>query len=229
MGNFSQPPGTVLAANQSKGYVGIHIEQGVPVLDRDLNLMHDFLAAAVRSLFAKYIGDCVIGDGFLIQALSLAANNFTINAGAALAGGIEATLAKPMDYSDQPGLPPLTIPGAVSRHDLVFLDLSFSEVDRTSDPDLGNSGDVGVQTSVRDKVSRLVRVAEGVTVLPTPAAGHVHLTLARITRTAGTTTITSTMLTDLRKQLLPLADLTQVVRSIYPGVFPKAGINPGLI
>lgn len=227
MGNFSKPPSTVLAANQNKGYVGIYIEQGVPVLDRDLNLLHDFLAAAVRSLLAKYIGDGVIGNGFLIQPLTTAANNFRIGAGTALAGGIEATFPTTINYSDQSGVPALTLPVA-ARQDMVFLDISLSEVDGTVDPELTNSGDVGVQTSVRTKVNRLVRVAEGTTVVPTPAAGHIHLALARISRTAGSTTIISSMLVDLRRQILPLVDLTQTVRALT-SYGSGGGINPGLI
>jgi hypothetical protein len=229
MGNFSKSPGTVLAANQTKGYVGIHIEQGVPVLDRDLNLMHDFLAAAVRSLLAKYIGDGVIGSGFLIQTLSPAANNFKINAGTALVGGIEATFPAAINYSDQAGLPPLNGSGLTARQDVVFLDVSLSEVDGSVDPDLTNSDDVGVQTSVRDKLNRVVRVAENTTAVPAPAAGHFHLALARISRPVNNTTITPSMLVDLRKQILPLLDLTQLVRVLTSYGYGFTGINTGLI
>jgi hypothetical protein len=228
MGNFSKSPGTVLAANQNKGYVGIHIEQGVPVLDRDLNLMNDFLAAAVRTVLAKYIGDGVIGNGLLIQALSPATNNFRISAGTALVGGIEATFPAAINYSDQPGVPPLTLPLS-ARQDMVFLDVSLSEVDGSVDPDLTNSDDVGVQTSVRDKLNRVVRVAEGTTVVPTPAAGHFHLSLARINRVLNSTTITPTTLTDLRKQILPLLDLTQLVRVLTSYGYGFTGINTGLL
>jgi hypothetical protein len=226
MGNFSKPPATVLTTNQNKGYVGIQIEQGVPVLDRDLNLIHDFLAAAVRSLLAKYIGDGVLGSGFLIQALSVAANNFRISAGTALVGGIEATFPATINYTDQPGLPALTIPGS-TRQDMVFLDVSLSEVDGSVDPDLTNSGDVGVQTSVRLKVNRLVRIAEGTTVVPTPAAGHLHFALARLNRPVTSTTILPSMITDLRRQIVPLVDLTQTVRSLT--TYGSGGVNPGLI
>ena len=37
-GNFSQAPADVLAAALAKNYVSVLVEQGVPVLDRDLNL-----------------------------------------------------------------------------------------------------------------------------------------------------------------------------------------------
>ena len=225
MGNFSKSPGTVLAQNQSKGYVGIHIEQGVPVLDRDLNLMHDFLASGVRGLLAKYIGDGAIGGGFQIQATILA-NNFTINPGTAVVGGIEATLLAKINYSDQPGVPPLTTPIS-ARQDIVFLDVSLSEADSSTDPDLSNSDDVGVQTSVREKVNWVVRVAEGATSAPTPAAGHFNITLARINRSLGIPTIGAAMITDLRKLIIPLVDLTVLVKTL--STYGATGVNIGLI
>jgi hypothetical protein len=228
MGNFSKSPGTVLAANQSKGYIGIHIEQGVPVLDRDLNLMHDFLASAVRAVLAKYIGDGVIGSGFLIQALSPAANNFRISAGTALVGGIETTLPAAINYSEQSGVPALSVATA-ARQDTVFLDVSLSEVDGSIDPDLSNSDDVGVQTSVRDKVNRVVRVAEGTNLVPAPASGHFHIPLARINRPLNSNTITVSMLTDLRKQILTLLDVTALVRTLTSYGYGFTGINIGLI
>ena len=57
MADFSQSPLDLLLTNQQKGYVGIHIEQGVPILDRDLNLLHDLVAATVRAVITRYIGN----------------------------------------------------------------------------------------------------------------------------------------------------------------------------
>ena len=53
MSDYSTSPQDVLLANQQKGYVGLHIEQGVPLLDRDLNLLHDLISATMRSLIAN--------------------------------------------------------------------------------------------------------------------------------------------------------------------------------
>src|ERR1035441_1658807 len=82
MSDYSTSPQEVLLANQQKGYVGLHIEQGVPLLDRDLNLLHDLISATIRSLIANYVGNGVAAgtDGFAIQPLVSPANtqNFLI-------------------------------------------------------------------------------------------------------------------------------------------------------
>ncbi|MFD0522068.1 hypothetical protein [Paractinoplanes durhamensis] len=70
MSDFSMSPLEVLLANRRNGYVGLHIEQGVPLLDRDLNLLQDLLVAGMRSLFTRYVGEGVPAgtDGFRISA-----------------------------------------------------------------------------------------------------------------------------------------------------------------
>jgi IPT/TIG domain len=226
MGNFSKSPGTVLSTNQSKGYVGMHIEREIPVLDRDLNLLHDMVAAALLSLIQKCIGDAAIGSGFAIQASSVA-NSFQIAAGTVSVGGRDVILATTINYTDQPGVPALTTPTAV-RTDIVYLDVSLSDVDATTDSELGNSGDVGVQTSVRQKLNRVVRVAENSTAVPAPASGHSHFALARFNRTAGAAVIQAGMIVDLRKQVIPLVDLSTTVRALARPVFlaPPSEFTP---
>ena len=209
MGNFSRPPNDALKANLDKGYVSAYIEQGVPVLDRDLNLMHDLIASAVRSIVERYVGDGVVAgnNGFNIRSHPGPApppsNNFVIMPGSALVGGIEVTNPANAFYAGQPGAPPLTTPAA-NRTDTVYLDVSLAEVNGTQDPDLLNSGDVGLQTSVRQKAVLVVRVAEGAVAPPAPGAGHTHFLLARLARTAGQALITAPMITDLRNQIIPL-------------------------
>src|SRR4051794_25637708 len=130
MPDFSMSPLDVLVASQKRGYVGLHIEQGVPLLDRDLNLLQDLIGATMRSVITRYIGNGVPAgaDGFSIQALSgiKAIQDFLIAAGGSpgtfLAGGIEVSIPADMTYKDQPGLPPLTTPGAGPdlRTDIVY-------------------------------------------------------------------------------------------------------------
>ncbi len=218
MADFSLTPLDLLLANQQKGYVGIHIEQGVPVLDRDLNLLHDLVAATVRAVVARYIGDGAAtgADGFAVQALGTGQNvqNFTIGAasggpGSCLVGGIEVTIPAPITYTSQTGVPALTTPGTTQpdpRVDTVYLDVFLIEVDGTVDTDLANSQDVGVETSVRLKPAFVVRVAEGVPV-PTPPAGHTFYPLAQLARPRGQNTITASMITDLRQRRLTVSDL----------------------
>jgi hypothetical protein len=221
MGDFSQSPTDVLTASIQKGYIGLHIEQGVPILDRDLNLLNDLIAATVRAVISRYVGNGVATgmEGFAIQAIP-ANNDFRIFAGAAgsgalLVGGLEATIAATLNYSSQPGLPALTtpvVPQPNPRVDIVYLDLWLSEVDHTGDSALLNGVDVGMQTSVRQKPAWLVRVAEG-TPVPSPAIGHLHYPLARLTRPhGGAGSIQASMIADLRQTRLNLADVETRLR-----------------
>lgn len=253
MGNFSKPPTDVLKTNLENGYVGMHIEQGVPVLDRDLNLLHDFQASALQSLIKNHIGNGVAtatdSKGFAIEAIP-AQNNFRIQAGSALAGGLKVNNKQPLNYNEQDkdeGLPPLTtpvfrprvvLPGESPapdiRIDTVFLDVWMTEVDRTVDKDLFNNDDVGLQTSVRQKVTWLVRVAEGKDV-PLPIDGHQHLRLAQLNRPGVTRVgglprggiadgeITAAMITDLRQTNLTLSDIERRVRVTLDGVSNVGG------
>jgi hypothetical protein len=220
MGNFSKTPSDVLQASLKKNYVGVYVEQGVPVLDRDLNLLQDLVSMTVRSVISRFIGDGVAfgSNGFAIQALAnpLLFNNFQILAGSALVSGIDVLNSTDLNYSDQPGVPPLTTPPSspITRTDSVYLDISLAEVSGAQDPELLNSGDVGLQTSVRQKVVWVVRVAEGATSPPPPAAGHTNFPLARLVRAAGNQQIQAGMITDTRKQISPLGQVDELLRII---------------
>ena len=218
MSDFSASPLDFLLANQQKGYTGLHIQQGVPVLDRDLNLLHDLVTAGIRALLTRYVGSGLAAgmDGFGIQALPAGSNtqNFQITApgtgpGSILVGGLEVTIAATVDYASQTGVAPLTTPQPTQpdpRQDTVYLDVFLVEVDGTTDPDLNNSQDVGMETSTRLKPAWLVAVAEGAPV-PQPPPGHAYCPLAGLSRPRGVATIDQTMLTDLRQRRLTMSDL----------------------
>lgn len=248
MSDYSRSPLDVLAVNQQKGYIGLHIQQGVPLLDRDLNLLHDLITATVRSVITRYIGNGIPAgaDGFAIQALPDTQNsqNFAIKAGAAgagtcLVGGIEVPIVADTTYHAQTGVPPLTTPTATQpdpRADLVYLDVSLAEVDGTTDSDLNNLTDVGMETSVRLKPAWTVRVAEGVPV-PIAPAGHVFYALAQLLRPRDVATIDAGMITDLRQARLTVSDMERrlslmerllllpvFVSPPLPQFLPKSGI-----
>ena len=237
MADFSQSPQDLLLANQQKGYVGIHIEQGVPVLDRDLNLLHDLVAATVRAVITRYIGNGAPADedGFAVQGLPSGQNSqdFRIAAadsgpGTVLVGGIEVTIPAPITYTSQPGVPPLTTPSAAQpdpRIDTVYLNVSLTEVDGTVDTDLTNSQDVGVQTSVRLKPGFVIRVAEGRPV-PTPPGGHVFYPLAQLSRRRGQDTITAAMITDQRQRRLTVADIERRLSLVEKTLLLPAFVVP---
>lgn len=241
MSDFSRQPLELLADSRQRGYVGLHIEQGVPLLDRDLNLLHDLLAAGIRSLFQRYIGDGVAAgsDAFRIDAVG-AAQDFRIGAGAdggrgwCLVGGLDVAIDTPIRYTAQPGEPPvpLTTPGPPDpdpREDTVYLEAWLEEVDGT--PDLANADDIGTQTSTRLVVRSAVRVAEGGPV-PERADGRSRHRLALLRRPHGAETIDPSMIVDLRQRRLTVTDLERrlhvVERVLLVPAFVPVAPSPAL-
>ncbi|RSM99457.1 hypothetical protein DMB42_41840 [Nonomuraea sp. WAC 01424] len=225
MADFSRPPSEVLEQCLSKGYVGVHIEQGVPVLDRDLNLQHDLVSSTLSSIVSSCVGDGISAGSKVFEIRSIPANpdqpaaesdnDFWILAGnsvsdVCLVGGVEVRNFTKLRYSSQK-LPELTTPDPGQgpfREDVVYLDVSMSTVDGSTDKDLLNRGDIGMQTSVRLRPSWVVQVAEGKTEPPAQAPpGHTYLPLALLRRKAGNPAIESQMITDLRRTILPLTEI----------------------
>ncbi|MEU6036003.1 IPT/TIG domain-containing protein [Actinomadura sp. NPDC047616] len=247
MSDFSRPPQEELAANLRQGYVGMYFEQGVPILDRDLNLLQDLIATAVRSIVTRYIGDGVPAgrQGFKIQAIP-ADNDFRVLAGdqppgTCLVGGIEVFIGADVRYGAQPGVPPLTTPTTAQgnpRVDTVYLDVFLACVDGATDDRLLNAGDVGVQTSVRLRPSWTVRVAENATEPPAPAQGHAHYALAQLRRGTNVAQIRADMIIDLRQTRLNLDHAERRISMIEslvvmprlrpsPNQFNPSNIGPG--
>jgi hypothetical protein len=232
MSDFSQSPQELLQANRNKGYTGLHIEQGVPVLDRDLNLLQDLLAAGVQSVFAKFLGDGAAADtdAFLISPTTPPSQDFTVSGpGSLLLGGVEVTTQADLRYSSQPGVPVLTTPAAPQpdpRVDTVYLEAWQTEVDDLADPDLGNPTDIGMRTSIRLLRVWVVLVAEGV---PVPAAvpGHAIYPLAEIRRPLGQAAITAPMITDLRQTRLTVATLERRLSLLERVLLVPSFVPPG--
>jgi len=239
MGNFSIDPLAQLLASVAKGYVGLHVEQGVPVLDRDLNLLGDLLAATIRQTLGRHVGDGVAGltNDFAIVTNGNA-NDFSITAGTYLVGGLAITLAANTTYLTQklftsaiPPLTPLTTPTAAEpnpRIDLVYLDLWQDEVTDApgQDPNLGNPGDVGIRTSTRVIPSFVVRVAQNSTSLLSPPVGHTFCALAQLSRATaaavpGSGTPANNVIIDLRQTGLSIPSLLQRVQTIEKLLAPS--------
>jgi hypothetical protein len=240
MSDYSSSPLDLLVTNQQKGYVGLHIQQGVPILDRDLNLLQDLITATVRSVITRYIGNgiCAGADGFAVQALVSPANvqNFNISAGAAppgtcLAGGMEVSITADTTYQAQSTVA-LTTPTAAQanpRVDTVYLDVSLTEIDGSTDASLNNTQDIGIATSARLKPLWVVRVAEGA---PVPAApsGHFYYPLATLQRPLNVTTIDATMITDLRQRHLTVSAVegrvSLIEKLLVVPVFSNPAVQP---
>lgn len=190
MGNYSQDPNTVLQSALSKGYSRVRFQQGKPILDRELNLIADL--ASPERLAQQYIGDGVPAGStaFQITSLDVAGNNFTILPGTCRVAGLEVTLATQTTYKGQPNTGSVgALPAGVSN---VYLHVFNDEVVSSQDTDLQNSGDVGVETSVR------LRNDWEVVVSSAAINDSTHFLLALINTTANS-------ITDQRRTNLTLA------------------------
>lgn len=223
MGNFSKDPFDELRRSREQGYVGLHVEQGVPLLDRDLNLLADLVSSTVREILARHLGSGVAerDDAFAIEGVP-AANDLRVAAppggGACLVGGIQVTIDAPLTYADQHGVASLTTPEH-DRRDVVYLDVWVEEVDASADAALANDADIAMQTSVRLRPAWRVRVAEGAGDAPAAEAGHAHCPLALLERPAGESVISEEMIVDLRRTGLHLADLARRVDRVEEMLF----------
>jgi hypothetical protein len=207
MGNFSQDPNARAADAAGKQYVAVRIQQAVPLVDADWNLLDDIRRTELETFGRLFIGSGIPAgsDGFRISAIAQA-NDFAIAPGVALVGGktVRNDGTPPVRYTTQPnfaraGLTALTTP-TVNKGVFVVLDVSEREVDHLEDPALVDAR-IGVETAVRLKrewVVRVFRDPEDAPQIDTPPAGHAYLRLARIARLANNANITAAMITDLR-------------------------------
>lgn len=71
MGDFSRDPNARLQDSVAKHYVGVRLQQGVPILDTDWNELEDLRRHEVASVLQRFFGDGVPddNDGFRIDAL----------------------------------------------------------------------------------------------------------------------------------------------------------------
>jgi len=193
----------------SKHYIGIRLQQGVPLLDRDWNELEDIRRYYERMLRAHYIGEGVPDiDGFKITPpANAAANQFVIGAGRCIVNGYDVQNETPIRYSQQTGSPSLPAP---TQADIfyVFLSTSIVRIDSTMDTDLRNRQDINLETCVRDKLEWAVHAA----LHPNLPPANSYL-LAVITRPAGATVITTAMIDDRRRTLLNLARVVDTNRT----------------
>lgn len=212
-GNFSNNKKDTF--DPQKGYIGIRLQQNVPLLDRDWNEMEDLRRYQEILLRREYIGNGTPNDGFRISALATPANDFVISHGSYLVEGFDVVLpppatSDPLKYSDQSGVPPLTVPAQTNRTDTVYLDVWIEEVTEDQDPSLGNPDDVEMETCIRHKLTWCVRVAEG-------SANYDHqdhhhsVDLATLIRPQDKIEIEDTDIVDLRRTDLSLKKLKDII------------------
>jgi hypothetical protein len=225
-GNYSNSPADALRDALAKGYSGLRVERGVPLLDRDLNLLGDLLAAALQRGLRTHVGDgCAGATDFAIESNGDPLD-FRIRAGSFLAAGAMVSLPADSSYKTQP-IPPGAAPAPAltapqpgqpnPRADLVYLDVWSDEIDETRDPGLGNALDVGRRTSLRVLTQFVVRVAENAG-LPAAPAGHAFAPLARISRAAGGA---APVFSDLRLSRLSLGGAVTRLGKIEAALSPR--------
>ena len=87
-GNFSNKKEDTF--DPKKRYVGIRLQQGVPLLDRDWNELEDIRRYEEVMLRKWYMGNGTPDDGFKISVVEPPANDFRIAAGRCIVDGFEA-------------------------------------------------------------------------------------------------------------------------------------------
>ena len=185
--------------DETKNYMMVLKEQGVELLDDEINAMQEIQMTALRRLVKEIVGDGAFGDAFKIVGTS-ATNDFTITAGKLLLDGWLPSLGSNTTYGGQPlSQSVLTTPSGSDRTDEVYLDVWFEEIDAVEDTNILDPT-LGVRTSCRWQMQWAVKVAENGTV---PADGldgqnkyHWHYHLATLNRLDGNATITVGMVVD---------------------------------
>ena len=164
-GNFSNDKQDTF--EPGKGYVGIRLQQGVPLLDRDWNELEDIRRYAEVMLRRHYVGNGTPDDGFKIYDIEIADSNynFNIKKGRCLVDGFEVVNDSDITYSQHAekhdDVPSLTVPDS-PRTDIVYLDVWIEEIKSANEEDpLKNPQDVKMETCIRHKVEWRVRVDEG--------------------------------------------------------------------
>ena len=200
-GNFSN--GGVATFDEHKRYVGVRLQQGVPLLDRDWNELEDirrfFEQRAARALRRRGRSR---PDGFEVKAPEFdAENDVLIGAGNCSVAGFDVWSEQDVLFSEQGDLVPLPAPDPAGDTLVLYLEPEVVLVDSTVDPDLRNAQDVNMETCLRDQLRWAVRAVRRPE-LPPPGT----YVLAEITRTAADTQIRPELIADRRRTMLSLAD-----------------------
>jgi hypothetical protein len=200
-GNFSN--GGVATFDEHKRYVGVRLQQGVPLLDRDWNELDDIRRFFEQRVREHYLGEGVPDlTGFQVKAPEFdAANDVLIGAGSCSVAGFDVWSEQDVLFSEQGDLAPLPAPDPAGDTLVLYLEPEVVLVDSTVDPDLRNAQDVNMETCLRDQLRWAVRAVRRPD-LPPPGT----YVLAEITRTAADTQIRPELIADRRRTMLSLAD-----------------------
>jgi hypothetical protein len=183
-----------------KQYIGIRLQQGVPLLDRDWNELEDIRRYFERSLGADYIGDgSPATGGFQVTPPAFSApNDVVISAGRLMAAGLNLWNPADLLFSEQGTRQTLPVLAEAAVLTL-YVQPDVLRIDQTADPALANSQDVNIETCLRDKLTWQAAVIPTGNPLPAGAVA-----LAQLSLPANGGQVTASMITDLRRPLLNL-------------------------
>lgn len=210
-------------------YVGVRLQQGVPLVDADWNELEDIRRHELELIIRDAIGDGVPGqgDGFTIGPVE-EDNDFAIQAGMLVLGGWQVINLSIISYSQLPRFynedgtfigVDLETPSS-GRTDMVYLDVWEEEVGAGAGGDSRLVNDrIGIETATRVARVWTVRVAEDENdfdsiVLNEP--GHKYYPLAKLYRD-NSPLIEGYMIEDLRRRGLNLADSIKAVMYLARG------------
>lgn len=207
-GNFSNDKQDTF--RPEKGYVGVRLQQGVPLLDRDWNELEDIRRYQEMMLRKHYLGNGTPDDGFKISAFNPPKNDFKISTGRILLDGHEAVneLGR-LDYKASYDKE-LTRPMSGSRMDTVYLDAWIEEVLESDEAALGNDQDVDMETCIRHRLRWKIIVDEGSDGISNEE-GHHYYKLAEITRKSDTLPVAEADIKDLRSYWQPLDEVQKTM------------------
>ncbi|MDN3522551.1 DUF6519 domain-containing protein [Halomonas ramblicola] len=210
------------AVADARHYVGVRLQQGVPMLDADWNELEDVRRVEERLKLRDFFGNGIpAGNGGFRIGPVTEDNDFAIASGVAMVDGmLVVNRHAGLTYLGQAtvfGIPPspLSPPASGTRDDLVVLDVWEQQVGAAdgsgADPRLVNPT-VGLETCRRIERRWAVRVIEDATDLAavTPEAGHSYMPLARLRRAEGEARIESRRIFDRRRKDLNVAEYLKV-------------------
>jgi hypothetical protein len=207
--NFSN--GGVDTFDPRKRYIGIRLQQGVPLLDRDWNELEDIRRYVERTIRQHSVGDGVPDlDGFRLRAPGFPADNdVVISGGHCTIAGYEVWNIDEVLYSEQGDRQPLPAPDGQNSDVLtVYLEPEIIRVDASMDPDLRNAQDINLETCVRDQIRWTVRAIRQPALPPTDT-----YVLAEIRRGPTDKRITDAMIVDKRRTMVNLANAVDRITS----------------
>lgn len=206
MGNFSRD-----TFDKLKRYVGVRLQQGVPLVDADWNELNDITRHELYDGLNQAFSDGVRSGSSDLVIRPREGNDLTLGLGSVLIRGRPLFIREDIHYSTQPWMdpdraaqdeveviPPIPPPPEYGRRtDIVYLDVWEREVGSDQDPNLINPA-IGIETSVRLKREAAFRVEEGQTTIPPAHPGHFFMPLALLNRQAEHTSIWYDQIEDIR-------------------------------